>query len=51
MSPAVQLNRFQSLRTANFTESVIREMTRLAVRVLQGVTRRSDPAREITPLE
>src|SRR5579883_560262 len=32
MSPAAQLRRFQSLRTADFTESVIREMTRLAVR-------------------
>jgi aminotransferase len=32
MSPAAQSKRFQSLRTADFTESVIREMTRLAVR-------------------
>jgi len=32
MSPAAQLKRFQSLRTADFTESVIREMTRLAIR-------------------
>jgi aspartate/methionine/tyrosine aminotransferase len=32
MSPAARLKSFQSLRTANFTESVIREMTRLAIR-------------------
>jgi aminotransferase len=32
MSPAARLKRFQSLRTANFTESIIREMTRLAIR-------------------
>ena len=32
MSPAARPQRFQSLRTADFTESVIREMTRLAVR-------------------
>ncbi|HWD98930.1 MAG TPA: aminotransferase class I/II-fold pyridoxal phosphate-dependent enzyme, partial [Bryobacteraceae bacterium] len=32
MSPAARLKRFQSLRTAHFTESVIREMTRLAIR-------------------
>jgi aminotransferase len=32
MSPAARVKRFQSLRTADFTESVIREMTRLAIR-------------------
>jgi aspartate/methionine/tyrosine aminotransferase len=31
MSPAVSAARFQSARTANFKESVIREMTRLAI--------------------
>ena len=31
MSPAVSAARFQSTRTANFKESVIREMTRLAI--------------------
>ncbi len=32
MSPATNLKTFRSARTADFTESVIREMTRLAVR-------------------
>src|ERR1700712_192500 len=31
MSPAVAQKRFQSARTADFKESVIREMTRLAI--------------------
>ena len=31
MSPVLAATRFQSARTANFKESVIREMTRLAI--------------------
>ncbi|HVW86388.1 MAG TPA: hypothetical protein VHB50_16995, partial [Bryobacteraceae bacterium] len=31
MTPAASAKSFRSLRTANFTESVIREMTRLAL--------------------